>query len=55
MYPFLVLYCCLPAGTPDAAGAFLVALAEGCRGQADEEVATLTRLKRKDTGNTGKL
>jgi hypothetical protein len=30
-----------------------VALAEGCRDQADEEVAALTQLKRKHTGHSG--
>jgi hypothetical protein len=40
------------AGSPAAAEAFLVALAEGCREQADEELAGLTALKRTHTGNT---
>lgn len=30
-----------------------MALAEGCHQQADEELATLTTLKRKHTGNAG--
>lgn len=44
---------CALTGSPDAAEAFLVSLAEGCRDQAGEELEALTQLKRKHTGNAG--